>query len=76
MYEAGDLHNALKTVCPLIGVSIEDPNDRTTWRFDPAPEATPEQVEAAREMMLSGDLFAVIRGTVNVSGGGGGNVIA
>ncbi len=40
---AAALDQAVKAVCPVLGVSIGDADDRSTWRVDFADEATDEQ---------------------------------
>lgn len=47
------LHNAINEVCPIVTVRIEDPDDRTTWSFDPEPRATDYEIEAARALLLT-----------------------
>lgn len=44
---------ALSAVCPVDGVSIGRWDDRATWRIDPKPEATPEQIIAAEAAMAA-----------------------
>ena len=46
MIDPSDVHMAVEAVCPIFGVSIEDPNNRNTWSFVPAAEATQEQIDA------------------------------
>ncbi|GEM_PF-5587328 len=40
-------HAAISAVCPIDGVAIGDPADKSTWRIDFSGEATMEQREAA-----------------------------
>lgn len=42
-------------VAPLIGISIGDKFDNTTWRIDYAPEATQEQIAAAESILKNFD---------------------
>lgn len=41
---------------PIIGVSIGQPDDRTTWRVDFAAEATPEHRAAADALIATFDV--------------------
>jgi hypothetical protein len=41
------LDAAVRAVCPISGVSIGNPNDKTTWRIDFAAGATDQQKAAA-----------------------------
>jgi hypothetical protein len=47
------LHDAIDDVCPIISVTMGDPNDRETWTYDPKPEATPEQIAAADNVIAT-----------------------
>ena len=47
------LHAAVSAVCPILGVSIDDPEDKASWRIDFTDEATaPER--AAGQAALDG----------------------
>lgn len=52
---ASRLHDALAAVAPITGISIGSRNDRSTWRIDFAPEATPQQQSAANALLASFD---------------------
>lgn len=49
------LHNALAAVCPIEGVSVTDPNDKTTWRIAFQPGATSAQKAAAQSAVAAFD---------------------
>ncbi len=51
MFPTAQLHAAIAAVCPIDGVKIGRVQDRATWDLDPKPEATPQQIAAARELM-------------------------
>lgn len=51
MFPIAQLHAAIADVCPIDSVKIGRANDRTTWAIDPKPEATPQQIAAARDLM-------------------------
>lgn len=55
------LHNAISAVCPIVGVSVPNAEDRTTWRAYFAVEATTEQVAAANSVLATFDLTTAIR---------------
>lgn len=48
-----ELDQAIKTVCPIDGVSIGNRADRSTWRIDFREEATDDQRAAARAVMAT-----------------------
>ena len=48
-----ELHSQIAAICPIDGISIGDESDRSTWRIDFRPEATPEQRLAAEELKLT-----------------------
>ena len=53
-----DLHNAIAQVCPIVSVAIVpddqgDTSDRTRWRIDFDPSATPAQKAQARAVLTS-----------------------
>jgi hypothetical protein len=47
------LHTKIAAVCPIDGVSVGDPLDRSTWRIDFDPAATPQQIAAAQALILT-----------------------
>lgn len=53
------LDQAIRYVCPIHGASIGCKDDRSTWSFQPTPDATPEQITAARRAVAEFDLLAV-----------------
>ena len=50
--------NAVQAVCPVRGVSIGDPADKSTWRIHFATEATDAQKNAARGVLDAFDIAA------------------
>ncbi len=52
------LHAAIAAVCPIVGVSIGDANVRETWRIDYAPDATPDQMQAAAGVLNGFNIHA------------------
>lgn len=50
---AAKLHAAIAAVCPIEGVAIVTPDDKSTWRIDFAPEATDAQREAANRALAA-----------------------
>ena len=55
MFPTAKLYNAIAAVCPVVGLSIGDRNNRATWRIDFAPEATQQQKDAAAAVIASFD---------------------
>lgn len=45
------LHAAIAAVCPIEGIRIGRIDDRATWGLTAAPEATPEQMQAALDVL-------------------------
>ena len=58
MQAAQDLHVSLSALAPIAGVSIGDPNDKSTWRID-FSGATPAQMAAAQSVLAGFDFNAV-----------------
>lgn len=50
---AEKIDSAIRAACPIDGVSIGNPNDKTTWRIDFADSATAEQRAAAQSVIAS-----------------------
>lgn len=50
---APQLHAAVAKVAPIVGVSIGDPKDKTTWSIQFAPGATAQQISAAQAILQS-----------------------
>lgn len=50
-----DLATVLASVAPIQGVSIGDPNDKTTWRIDYQANATLTQQSAAQSIITTYD---------------------
>lgn len=51
MFPLQRLHAALSAAAPIVGVSVGDPDDRSMWRVDFAPEATDTQKAAALQVV-------------------------
>jgi len=51
------LHEAIAAVCPIVGVSVGDPDDKNTWSIDYAPEATQDEKDAADAVLAAFDPF-------------------
>lgn len=51
MLVAQQLDTQIAAVCPILGVSIGNENDKSTWRIDFATEATAEQRAAAAQVI-------------------------
>jgi hypothetical protein len=49
------LHNAIAAVCPIIGVSIGNVSDKTTWIFTATVSATTEEIAAAQAIINAAD---------------------
>ncbi|SDA12845.1 protein of unknown function [Methylobacterium sp. UNC378MF] len=47
------LHAAIAAVCPILGVSTADSNDRSTWRIDFDPSATGVQRQTATALIAA-----------------------
>ena len=53
------LHHAVAEVAPVVGISVPNADDRTTWIIHFADTATPEQRDTARAVMLAYDMDAL-----------------
>ena len=53
------LHEQIAAAAPILGVSIGDPADKSTWRIDFAPQATQAQRQAALDAVETFDPGAV-----------------
>jgi len=51
MMNIAALHDAIDAVCPIYGVSVGKFNDKATWTFQPKPEASVSQLEAAQSII-------------------------
>jgi len=54
--DAGTLHDAIAVSCPVSSTRVIDENDRATWSFQPAPEATPTQIAAGNNVIATIDV--------------------
>src|SRR5437899_12475242 len=45
------LHKAIAAVCPIDGVSVGDPNDKSTWRIDFSGQPTDQQKVSAQSVV-------------------------
>lgn len=61
------LNDAISSVCPVDGVSVGYPADKSTWRVDYSPSATPEQLAAANTIIDSFDIETAIKNHVLIS---------
>lgn len=52
---AQKLDAAIKVVCPIFGVSIGRPDDKSTWRIDFEAQATSQQRSAAQAVLAAFD---------------------
>jgi hypothetical protein len=59
------LHEAISAVCPIDGVSMGDPKDKSTWRIDYATNATGKQKAAAAAVIAGFDPYAPSRADVS-----------
>lgn len=50
-----DLHDLIAVFAPIDGVSINDLDDKSTWRIDFKEEATSDQIVAANSILQSFD---------------------
>ena len=55
---AAVLNERILSVCPITGVSLGTRTDKTTWRIDFKPEATPVQRTAAQAVVDAFDVAA------------------
>lgn len=53
------VHAAVQKVCPIVGVSIGDPDDKRTWQASFAPEATAEERQSAEHVISDFDFLAI-----------------
>lgn len=51
--DAGMLHKEIAKVCPIIRTAMSKLADRATWSFDPTPEATQQQIDAANNVIAT-----------------------
>lgn len=51
--DISDLHDRLSALAPIVGVSVGNPADKTTWRIDFAETATAAQQQAAQTFLAS-----------------------
>lgn len=47
------LHSDISAVCPILGVSVGDSNNKTTWRIDFAPNALAGEIAAANNVVTN-----------------------
>lgn len=58
------INDTLNPLCPIIGVSVRDESDATTWSFTPGVQASPEQIRAAYAQMVSMELLWIKAKTI------------
>lgn len=51
--DAAVLYDEISEVCPIISTSVGDPNNRATWSYVPKPQATPEEIAAADNVIAT-----------------------
>jgi hypothetical protein len=51
--DAPTLHDAISEVCPVVGVTVNDPVDRLQWVYYPGESATPQQIAAADNVVAT-----------------------
>lgn len=51
MMNIAALHEAIDAVCPIDGVSVGKFNDKATLTFQPKPQASVSQLEAAQSVI-------------------------
>lgn len=49
--DASTLHGLIARVCPIDGVSVGDPEDKSSWAVSPAAGATDDQKAAAATLL-------------------------
>jgi hypothetical protein len=47
------LYDAISEVCPIYSVTIIDGTNRSTWSYDPKPQATPTELAAADNVIAT-----------------------
>lgn len=60
------LDSSLKALCPILGLSIPDLQDSTSWRIDFHPEATESQKQAALNFIASFSLVTYEKQTLYI----------
>lgn len=54
---AAVIHDALIAAgCPVSRVAVGRRDDRSTWEFVPAPDATPDQIAKGRQVLATVDI--------------------
>lgn len=61
--DAGTLHDAIAEVCPVVSVTVGDPNERATWSFAPGAGATQPQIDAGSNVIAA--IPINLKGTVS-----------
>jgi hypothetical protein len=51
--DAITLHDAIAEVCPVVSTSVGIPDDRATWSFIPADNATTTQIDAGENVIAT-----------------------
>jgi hypothetical protein len=62
--DVATLEAAIKEVCPVTSVTMES-DDRLTWKFVPAPEATSEQIYSGHDVIATIPLYPTVSITVS-----------
>lgn len=50
---ASKLHTEIAKVAPIASARCGKSDDRTTWDWDPAPEATPAEITAGNDVIAT-----------------------
>src|SRR5690349_2551895 len=61
------LDQRIKTLCPADGISIGLRNDKSTWKVNSRPEATPQQIATAQTEISNFDTTSLIPADVGDS---------
>ncbi|HEY7035998.1 MAG TPA: hypothetical protein VH482_31990 [Thermomicrobiales bacterium] len=51
--DAAHLQVEIEKVCPVVAVTVIIPDDRGTWDYVPTPEATPQEIAAADNVIAT-----------------------
>lgn len=63
--DAVTLKTAINEVCPAVSVTVDSPDDRTTWHYVAAGEATAEQIFSADEVIATIPVYPTIAVTTS-----------
>lgn len=60
MKNFGEIDQAIRTVCPILGIAFRRLDDKSTWIINYADDSTPEQRAAADAMLQTLELRDVV----------------